>query len=635
MKYMADRARHALANFSANVRKTMKTAATKGFGRRAVSSIVTAFALVVIMHLVGCSTSPTPAQPDIAMHSTDVPTYFDADAEPQQVTLAFFDDMPSVPYIRIDDFYQTFLHGKMGVVAGENGTFTLTVEDGTTATVDASADTFSADDFTAFVSQPLLKGNGASTLATSLAPFLALDEETTERAASPVSIDFAHFGIDLRAEEEALYLPLATANDIFETSKSFRVSWDGSTIYAYILDPNNTYRRTEPIADEEAYLKGLTAEAERAADMIDFAYNEMCFKIDTFYGLPGSAPLNDAVAALGLDEALKQNDPQTRELLLSADKVSYVWGLNRLLGHDLDDKSHTDFEDYMFFVMNPDDAFAASVLELEPEYGMETAPASVAFKEASRGTRAAKEEAFGADAQFGTFYTEEGDTALFSFQTFKTNSDGWEDYYADEAGMPVENDSYAALVDAVRKADANPEIKNFVIDLTTNSGGEADAVAGICALLCGDSAFHSEDTLTGQRTTVSFKADRNTDGTIDAADDDVSFDLNFAVLTCGSSYSSANLLPQLLHERGIAVIGERSGGGPCAVEFGTTADGWRYTMSCNTQVTSDTWENIDGGVPVDIELVKTNDDGTRDYSGFYDLEAVGDAIESFYGEERV
>jgi len=218
----------------------------------------------------------------------------------------------------------------------------------------------------------------------------------------------------------------------------------------------------------------------------------------------------------------------------------------------------------MFFVMDPDDAFAASVLERETEYGLETAPASVAFKEASRGTRAAKEEAFGADAQFGTFYTEEGDTALFSFQTFKTHSDGWEDYYAGKAGMPVENDSYAALVD-----------------------------------------------------------------------DDVSFDLNFAVLTCGSSYSSANLLPQLLHERGIAVIGERSGGGPYAVEFGTTADGWRYTMSCNTQVTSDTWENIDGGVPVDIELVKTNDDGTRDYNGFYDLEAVGDAIESFYGEERV
>ena len=621
----------------------MKADSEKTVFRSGVALIAaTVLALAVGLCLTGCSSgsgssqSPASASASISAASTasaqakDVPCYFEADAEPRQVSLTFFDDMPSVPYIRIDDFYQTFMHGKMDVVASDGGVFTLTVEDGTKATADAGKDTFAADDFTAFVTQPLLKGDGASALATSLAPYLALESETVERAASPVEIDFARYGIDLRAMDGELYLPLATVNDLFETSKSFRVAWDGSTIYAYVLDSN-----TEPLADEDAYLAGLEKGDERASDMAQFAYDEMCFKVDTSYGLPGSAPLNDAVAADGLDKALKDNDPETRELLLSTDKKQYLWGLNRLLGHDLDDKMHTGFSDFDNLNMMPDDPFAASVLELESQYGMEPVPASAAFAEASRGARTAKQEAFGEDSSIGIYCTEKGDTALFSFQTFKTNSDGWEDYYAGKAGMPVENDSYAALVDAVRKADENPEIKNFVIDLTTNSGGEADAVAGIRALLCCDSAFHSEDTLTGQRTTVSFKADRNTDGTIDAADDDVSFDLNFAVLTCGSSYSSANLLPQLLHERGIAVIGERSGGGPCAVEFGTTADGWRYTMSCNTQVTSDTWENIDGGVPVDIELVKTNDDGTRDYGGFYDLEAVGDAIESFYSEERV
>ncbi|MBQ6390319.1 MAG: hypothetical protein IJH88_01690 [Eggerthellaceae bacterium] len=224
----------------------------------------------------------------------------------------------------------------MDVVASDGGVFTLTVEDGTKATADAGKDTFAADGFTAFVSQPLLKGDGASTLATSLAPYLALEGETVERAASPVEIDFARYGIDLRAMDGALYLPLATVNDLFETSKSFRVAWDGSTIYAYVLDSNNTSRRTEPLADEDAYLAGLEKGDERASDMAQFAYDEMCFKVDTSYGLPGSAPLNDAVAADGLDKALKDNDPETRELLLSTDKKQYLWGLNRLLGHDLD-----------------------------------------------------------------------------------------------------------------------------------------------------------------------------------------------------------------------------------------------------------------------------------------------------------
>ena len=602
-------------------------------GQRIALRAVTMLALALGLCLAGCSSeSGLPQSPASASASAsasqakNVPCYFEADAEPQLVKLTFFDDMPSVPYMRIDDFYQTFMHGKMDVATSDDGVFTLTVEDGTKATADAGKDTFAADDFTAFVTQPLLKGDGASALATSLAPFLALEGETVDRAASPVELDFARYGIDLREMDGALYLPLATVNDLFETGKSFRVAWDGSTVYAYVLDPNDTTRRTEPLADEEAYLANLEKNAERASDMAQFAYNEMCFKIGTFYGLPGSAPLNDAVAADGLDKALKDNDPETRELLLSTDTKQYLWGLKRLLGHDLDDKSHTDFSDFESFGIEPDEPFAASVLELESQYGMEPNPASAAFLEALRGSKTAKQEAFGEDSLFGVYYTEKGDTALFSFQTFKGDAQGWKDYYAGKASLPVETDSYAALLDAVRKADKNPQIKNFVIDLSTNSGGEADAVAGICALICGESAFHSEDTLTGQRTTVAYKADRNADGKVDAADDEVSFDLRFAVLTCGSSYSSANLLPQLLHERGIAVLGEQSGGGPCGMEFCTTADGWRFSMSSNTRVESDNWESIDGGVPVDAELVKVDDDGKRNYSGLYDLDAMSAAI---------
>ena len=123
-----------------------------------------------------------------------------------------------------------------------------------------------------------------------------------------------------------------------------------------------------------------------------------------------------------------------------------------------------------------------------------------------------------------------------------------------------------------------------------------------------------------------FKADRNADGKVDAADDEVSFGLRFGVLTCGSSYSSANLLQKLLHERGVLVLGERSGGGPCAMEYCTTADGWRFSMSSNTRVESDTWESIDEGVPVDVELVKAGNDGKRDYDSLYDLDAMSAAF---------
>ena len=96
------------------------------------------------------------------------------------------------------------------------------------------------------------------------------------------------------------------------------------------------------------------------------------------------------------------------------------------------------------------------------------------------------------------------------------------------------------------------------------------------------------------------------------------------MLTSGFSYSSANPLPQLLHERG--VLGEQSGGGPCAMEYCTTADGWRFTISSNTRVENDKWGSIDEGVPVNVELVKTGDDGKRDYSSLYDLDAMSAVI---------
>ena len=131
---MTDHTRCALTDFSVTVRIIMKITAMRGFGRRVVVPVVTTFAIGASLYLAGCSTSSAPSQPakpDVAMHTTDVPAYFDAETDPQQVTLTFFDDMPSVPYIRIDDFYQTFLHGKMNVVDSGNGAFTLTVEDGT------------------------------------------------------------------------------------------------------------------------------------------------------------------------------------------------------------------------------------------------------------------------------------------------------------------------------------------------------------------------------------------------------------------------------------------------------------------------------------------------------------------------
>ena len=92
----------------------------------------TVFVLAVSLCLSGCSSgsgvsqSPASTSASVASaQSKDFPCHFEAGAEPQQVSMTFFDDMPSVPYIRIDDFYQTFLHGKMDVVVSDSNCASL------------------------------------------------------------------------------------------------------------------------------------------------------------------------------------------------------------------------------------------------------------------------------------------------------------------------------------------------------------------------------------------------------------------------------------------------------------------------------------------------------------------------------
>ena len=240
---------------------------------------------------------------------------------------------------------------------------------------------------------------------------------------------------------------------------------------------------------------------------------------------------------------------------------------------------------------------------------------------AMNGVKAARKEKFG-DAS----YAELGDTAIFMFDAFRLDLDGWENYYHQGGELPVETDTYAAFHAALDKAAANPEIKNFVIDLSLNSGGESFAMSAMVALVCGESDIRFEDTVNGERTCVSYLTDTNLDGIIDEKDLLVHYDLNFAVLVSNQTFSSGNAMASVLSDKGIPVLGERSGGGSCSVQSNSTADGWIYTISNNIHLINAAGEDIDAGVPVRAELVTVSEDGTRDYSAFYDFGRIRECI---------
>ena len=78
-----------------------------------------------------------------------------------------------------------------------------------------------------------------------------------------------------------------------------------------------------------------------------------------------------------------------------------------------------------------------------------------------------------------------------------------------------------------------------------------------------------------------------------------------------------------------------SGGGACTILGLNTADGFYYHISSyQMRLTNSAGEVIDPGIEPHVELVKTDIDGQKDYSDFYNLELLSDIINEYYTEEN-
>ncbi|MBQ9006276.1 MAG: hypothetical protein IJ092_07870, partial [Atopobiaceae bacterium] len=197
-------------------------------------------------------------------------------------------------------------------------------------------------------------------------------------------------------------------------------------------------------------------------------------------------------------------------------------------------------------------------------------------------------------------------------------------------GMP---DVVGIFLDGLTRAAEDPEVENVIIDLSNNTGGSSDALAFMASIVTGRDFIRYENALTGQVITQHFDVDRNLDGVFDENDALVDYsDLNFAVLTSQSSYSCGNLFPLEMAEDGILLLGERSGGGSCVVEMHVNADGTTFQLSSwRGRLVDADGQDIDTGIPVDIDLVSEN----GGYENFYNLELLNQLMNEQFGQEEL
>ena len=578
-------------------------------------------------------------QPDGGPYTERVVPVVTMIAPDSEVTLRFYDDMPDVAYISAADFQSIVLPGSVMTVTHTGaGEYTLVNADAT-AKVNVNSDVFTSDAFEAFTNQMGLLQPGMANVYYDGMPFVRFKSVAYFPAKATTTLDFAAYGIDIRSDGKgAVYFPFATLADMYTDLFYHHAGFNGEKVVANLSVNEVSLAEIDP-----DYNRPLLERTTRPADLAEFSYKELCFGMDHFYGYPGRVKYNDQLKAKGLDKALDEdieNGAEIKKLLLSEKISDYIVGMLGLTGIYFD--GHTAL-DITGNAMQPGDTEKYAGLYNEYRTAVLSNQAVVAAVMGAVGSMAEmmadqqavaalRPKAYGE----GVTYFKKGDTAVCVFDSFNSRNDkAWKDYYEGNGPMPTventENDDMVIFLDALKKADADPEVKNFIIDISANGGGSADIVMAMTSLILDKSYISEDNPLTGQRSLVQYEVDRNFDRVFNEKDKDVHYDLNFAVLTSGTSFSCGNLFPSILKDNGVPVMGATSGGGACAIQAMCTADGFAFQISSfRARLNSLEGENLDPGVTPDIPIpadgtveIPVDEERTmtvKDMSKFFDVD---------------
>ena len=548
----------------------------------------------------------------------------------------YYDSLPSIPYIKVTDYYKTWTDQDMTVKNNNDGTFELKVPAGVTASLDVNKDTLHTDDYDYFFT-PEDEANATS-------PFtdLYVKQKTNEHKAKAYDFNFGKYNIDIIADNDDIWVPVPTLCDVFVSDLKNPYFMDDTLIFSGDLQS-----ALSPLlnAQSEAHIKALNEKFSkngRPQDLADYTYNELCFAFDTTYGFPGRPYFTDLIKEKGLDGMLSEGNDTTKkikELLKSTDLTEYSVGFE-LLNYYLWDGGHTQFAAVTGLV----EGVREKSQELVPTLGltfenginyMADLTLKTSTSEAAHAARAEMvkgadyvEEIQGTEQNAGSIYCEKGDVAFFAFDSFTTDRNAWDEYYHRNGELPVE--VVSSFYKSLLRADQNPKIKKFVIDMGANGGGDSSVLAYLMSLITDADSIDFYNSKFDVYDEIKGDVDKNFDKVIDDKDKDFKTDLKFGVIASNTSFSCGNLFPSMAHDNGIMLIGEQSGGGSCAIQIRMAADGNFCVLSSGLCLVDKNKKSIDLGIKPDYETVKLNDDGSKDFSATYNFDNLSKYFDEFY-----
>ena len=349
------------------------------------------------------------------------------------------------------------------------------------------------------------------------------------------------------------------------------------------------------------YLYTSVPVGERSQELISFGFRELALELDCFYGL------KDVHHIDAFDEYMFQTS--LGEALLGTSVAEADTAIADLVHLYLDD-GHSAFISPSYlqsaggdnasdsgFSQRRYSSLADRLSQLRQKYPEATAP-----------------------------YYEVGDTAFVRMDEFSISLNT--DYYAAAASGQLPDpthDTVSLLVQAHQMITReNSPIKNVVLDLSTNGGGDAPAAIYTIAWFLGNAQVSTYNTFSGAETTTVYRADLNLDHQYDEKDS--LSHLRLFCLTSPVSFSCGNLVPWAFKEDGqVTLLGRVSGGGSCVVQPMTTAWGTSFQISGSKRLSflkNGAYYDVDQGVEPDFIIMS--------YENYYDRQALADYISHLF-----
>ena len=600
--------------------------------KRGESFVIVLVCLLLVMSALcacGVSSSMPGSESDAlngSIEEREMPIYYNEAANKDVITLAFLDGVYDIPYVSLDVWKDLMIRIHREGFRDENRKdpkydLTLTTEGDKaiytrenhyTLTFDFEKNEMDFLDYDAFLEDSDTDGlvglnvyNGKDKDGS---PKYIKNHNGHSRYGKEVVLRLSDYGIDLVRAGDRYYAPLQTLSDFLISRDYDNAMYNGECVIIKLTGGTGFKDEEDKLTDlGEIYFSVGTG--KRSDALIEYSYNELCLVLDSQYGLKaahGIDSFDNLFIKTGLKDRLLDPDP------VVADKAIFS-----LVYQYLDDL-HSSFTGVSY--LTGENAPWNTMENVFDKAG----PSWSNMVDSVTRYQMARAEAF-PDGVPG--YEEIGDTAYITFDSFVMMKDNEVDYYKDAEPSADADDTFGLLIYAreqIRRKGS--PVKNVVLDLSCNTGGEASAAVYTLGLFLGEASISIENTFSEALMTSSFKADTNLDGKFNKKDALYGKGLKLYCLISPCSFSCGNLVPSVFKQSDkVTLIGKTSGGGACIVQPMVTAWGTEFNFSGFSRLSftkNGAFYDIDQGAEPDYTISHPED--------FYDRKALTRFIDEIY-----